>query len=74
MIAAFMPRHFGFYLSVGLELSGFEFKSGLNLEHVCKNQKMKKVFLFLFSLSPFQPNSRAGLALSPSLPSLPLTQ
>ena len=49
MIVAFMPRHFGFCLSVGLELSGFEFKSGLNLEHVCKNQKMKKVF-FSFSL------------------------
>ena len=45
MIAAFMPMHFGFCLSVGLELSDFEFKSSLNLEQVCKNQKMKKVSL-----------------------------
>ena len=48
MIAAFMPRHCSFCLSVGLELSGFEFKSSLNLEQVCKNQKMKKVFLLFF--------------------------
>ena len=52
MIAAFMSRHFGFCLSVVLELSGFEFKSSLNLEQVCKNQKMKKVSLFFFLSAP----------------------
>ena len=46
MIAAFIPKHLGFCLSVGLELSGFEFKSNLNLEQVCKNQEMKKFSFF----------------------------
>ena len=55
MIAAFMLRHFGFCLSVRLELSGFEFKSNLNLEQVCKNQKKKKVSLFYFYPHPFWP-------------------
>ena len=50
MIAAFMPRYFGFCLSVGLELSGFEFKSSLNLEQVCKNKKLKKVSFSVFHL------------------------
>ena len=52
MIATFMPRHFSFCLSVGLELSGFEFKSNLNLEQVCKNQKKKKFSFFLSSPAP----------------------
>ena len=52
MIAAFMLRHFGSCLSVGLELSGFEFKSSLNLEQVCKNQKNEKGFSFLFIPAP----------------------
>ena len=56
MIAAFMLRHFGFCLSVGLELSGFEFKSNLNLEQVCKNPKMENNFSFLFLFhTPFWP-------------------
>ena len=63
MIAAFMPRHFGFCLSVGLELSGFEFKSNLNLEQVCKKQKMKKSFLFsIFTRTPIWPRNAGGLA------------
>ena len=63
MIAAFMPRHFGFCLSVGLELSGFEFKSSLNLEQVCKNQKMKKGFYFLFfTRTSFRARAIGGLA------------
>ena len=53
MIAAFMSRHFGFCLSVELELSGFEFKSSLNLEQVCKNQKMKKVSIFFSLPAPY---------------------
>ena len=58
MIVAFMPRHFGFCLSVGLELSGFEFKSNLNLEQVYKNQKMENKFSFLFlSRTPFWPRA-----------------
>ena len=50
MIVAFMSRHFGFCLSVGLELGGFKFKSSLNLEQVCKNKKLKKVSFSIFHL------------------------
>jgi len=76
MIAAFMPRHFGFCLSVGLKSSGFEFKSSLNLEQVCKNKKFKKVSFSIFhshlnpaqtllvaqSRTPFHPLSFAQVA------------
>ena len=50
MIVVFMPRHFGFCLSVGLELGGFKFKSRMNLEQVCKNKKLKKVPFSIFHL------------------------
>ena len=69
MIAAFMLRHFVFCLSVGLELSGFEFKSSLNLEQVCKNKKMKKVSLY-FSFPA--PHSGSGpFVAQPHVPSFP---
>jgi hypothetical protein len=50
MFVAFMLVHNCFYLSVGLELRGFEFKFGLNLIQVCENIK-KKRFSFTFSPS-----------------------
>ena len=65
MISAVMLRHFGFCLSVGLELSGFEFKSNLDLVQVCKNQK-KNIFPSSPAL-PFWPGTAGGPA--PRLPS-----
>ena len=66
MIAAFMPRHFGFCLSVGLELGGFKFKSSLNLEQVCKNKKLKKFHFLFFTCTSIRPGTVAVPALSPS--------
>ena len=66
MIAAFMPRHFGFCLSVGLELGGFKFKSSLNLEQVCKNKKLKKIHFLFFICTSIWPRTAADPAPSPS--------
>ena len=66
MIAAFMPRHFGFCLSVGLELGGFKFKSSLNLEQVCKNKKLKKFHFLFFTCTSIRPKTAADPAPSPS--------
>lgn len=71
MFVAFMLVHNCFYLSVGLELCGFEFKLGLNLKQVCEKRKRYGFLLLSLPLSCFWPEAKAGPACFPLYSSLP---